>query len=44
MLEIKMDYVFGNQSFPLFVVVLIIVLFTYCVQPFFKCGYRTARY
>ena len=44
MLEIKMDYVFGDKSFPLFVLVLIIVLVTYCVQPFFKCGYRTARY
>ena len=44
MLEIKMDYVFGNQSFPLFVVVLIIVLVIYCVQPFMRCGYRTARY
>ena len=44
MIEIKMDYVFASDSSPIFVVALILALVIYCVQPFIRCGYRTARY
>ena len=44
MMEIKMDYVFKNDNNQfVYVLALIIAMVVYCIQPFFRCGYRTAR-
>jgi len=43
LMQVKIDNVF-NPSPPWFMLVLVIVLLVYCLQPFFRCGYRTARY
>lgn len=44
MMEIKMDYAFKNDNNQfVYVLALIIAMVVYCIQPFFRCGYRTAR-
>ena len=43
MIQIKLDYAFSDNNKPYFVMALIIAMILYCLQPFFQCGYRTAR-
>ena len=41
--EEKLDYVFKGAP-AYFIIILFVFMLFYCIQPCFKCGYRTARY
>lgn len=41
--ELKLEFIFEHKP-AIFMVVLLFAFILFCLQPFFKCGYRTARY
>ena len=43
LVEVKLEFLFDGD--PMYFILALIVIFAlYCLNPFFRCGYRTARF